>query len=221
MSYIGKTPASAALTSSDITDGIISLPKLTDGTDGNIISYDASGNPVAVATGTDGQVLTSTGAGSPPAFETLASAANTPYFHAYSTSAQTLNHATETKKTFTTKIESASGVFDLTNNKFVCVTAGKYFLTFNLYGYDSDNGLLRLDILVKVNGTQIQKFTTNRVTDIDGRDFSIGNSFIANLDTDDYVEMFAFSNTADSGTISLEGSATVPANYMSGFKSIE
>jgi hypothetical protein len=71
MSYIGKTPASAALTSSDITDGIISLPKLTDGTDGNIISYDASGNPVAVATGNDGQVLTSTGAGSPPAFETI------------------------------------------------------------------------------------------------------------------------------------------------------
>ncbi len=71
MSYIGKTPTSVPLTSSDITDGIITLPKLTDGTDGNIISYDASGNPVAVATGTDGQVLTSTGAGSPPVFEAL------------------------------------------------------------------------------------------------------------------------------------------------------
>jgi hypothetical protein len=42
------------------------------GTDGNIISYDASGNPVAIATGNDGQVLTSTGAGSPPAFEDAA-----------------------------------------------------------------------------------------------------------------------------------------------------
>ena len=44
---------------------------MASGTDGNIISYDASGNPVAIATGNDGQVLTSTGAGSPPAFETL------------------------------------------------------------------------------------------------------------------------------------------------------
>ena len=43
---------------------------MASGTDGNIISYDASGNPVAIATGSDGQVLTSTGAGSPPAFET-------------------------------------------------------------------------------------------------------------------------------------------------------
>ena len=50
----------------------VSLTEMASGTDGNIISYDASGNPVAIATGSDGQVLTSTGAGSPPAFETPA-----------------------------------------------------------------------------------------------------------------------------------------------------
>ena len=79
MSYIGRQPTAAALTSSDITDGIITEAKMADdaisitelkaGTDGNIISYDASGNPVAIATGSDGQVLTSAGAGQPPAFE--------------------------------------------------------------------------------------------------------------------------------------------------------
>jgi|TARA_R110002110_G_scaffold127499_1_gene306485 hypothetical protein len=41
---------------------------MAPGTDGNIISYDASGNPVAVATGSAGQVLTSAGAGAPPTF---------------------------------------------------------------------------------------------------------------------------------------------------------
>jgi len=55
-----------------IADNQITLAKLAGGTDGNIISYDASGDPVAIATGNDGQVLTSTGAGSPPAFETAA-----------------------------------------------------------------------------------------------------------------------------------------------------
>ena len=54
----------------NLTDNIVTLAKMASGTDGNIISYDASGNPVAIATGNDGQVLTSTGAGSPPAFET-------------------------------------------------------------------------------------------------------------------------------------------------------
>ena len=78
MSYIGTKPADAALTASDITDGIISTVKVTDdavtlakmasGTDGNLITYDASGNPAAVATGTSGHFLKSQGAGSVPVF---------------------------------------------------------------------------------------------------------------------------------------------------------
>ena len=54
-----------------IADDAITLAKMAPGTDGQIITYDASGNPVAVGPGTDGQVLTSTGAGSPPAFEAV------------------------------------------------------------------------------------------------------------------------------------------------------
>ncbi len=55
-----------------IADDAVTLAKQAAGTDGQIITYDASGNPAAVGPGTDGQVLTSTGAGSPPAFETPA-----------------------------------------------------------------------------------------------------------------------------------------------------
>jgi len=61
--------ADVNVTEGKIADNAITLAKMASGTDGNIISYDASGNPVAIATGSDGQVLTSTGAGSPPAFE--------------------------------------------------------------------------------------------------------------------------------------------------------
>ena len=71
MTYVGQKPANKPVNQTDIEDDAISLAKLAGGTDGNIISYDASGNPVAIATGNDGQVLTSTGAGSPPAFEAL------------------------------------------------------------------------------------------------------------------------------------------------------
>ena len=52
-----------------IADNQVTLAKMAGGTDGQIITYDANGDPVAVGPGTDGQVLTSTGAGSPPAFE--------------------------------------------------------------------------------------------------------------------------------------------------------
>ena len=52
-----------------IADDAVTTDKLAAGTDGHVITYDASGNPTTVGPGTDGQVLTSTGAGSPPAFE--------------------------------------------------------------------------------------------------------------------------------------------------------
>ena len=78
MAYIGKIPAAAALTSSDIADSIITEAKMADdaisltelkaGTDGEVISWDASGNPVAIGAGTSGHFLKSQGAGSQPVF---------------------------------------------------------------------------------------------------------------------------------------------------------
>jgi hypothetical protein len=66
------TLATDAVTAVKIADNAVDLAEMASGTDGQIITYDASGNPTAVGPGTDGQVLTSTGAGSPPAFETAA-----------------------------------------------------------------------------------------------------------------------------------------------------
>jgi hypothetical protein len=66
--------ADSSVTTAKINDNAITLDKMASGTDGNIISYDASGNPVAVATGSAGQILTSAGAGSPPIFSTPAAA---------------------------------------------------------------------------------------------------------------------------------------------------
>ena len=59
----------------DIADNAITLAKMAGGVDGNIISYDASGDPVAVVTGSSGQVLTSAGAGAPPTFAAVAGVA--------------------------------------------------------------------------------------------------------------------------------------------------
>ena len=52
-----------------LKDDAVTLAKQAAGTDGQVITYDASGNPKAIGPGTDGQVLTSAGAGAEPAFE--------------------------------------------------------------------------------------------------------------------------------------------------------
>ena len=66
----GKTSLTTVQTA-DIANDAITLAKLAGGTDGNIISFDASGDPGAIATGSDGQALHSAGAGAQPAFETV------------------------------------------------------------------------------------------------------------------------------------------------------
>jgi hypothetical protein len=71
------TPSAGVMTNmtgaveASLVDNAVTLAKMAGGTDGQVITYDASGDPVAVGPGTDGQVLTSTGAGSPPAFEAV------------------------------------------------------------------------------------------------------------------------------------------------------
>jgi len=51
-----------------IADDAITLAKMASGTDGNIITYDASGNPAVVASGTSGHFLKSQGADTVPVF---------------------------------------------------------------------------------------------------------------------------------------------------------
>jgi len=67
-----KVGGSAGVPTASIRDDAVTIAKLAAATDGVIITYDASGNPVHVGPGSDGEVLTSTGAGSPPAFEAAA-----------------------------------------------------------------------------------------------------------------------------------------------------
>ncbi len=63
--------AGSAVTTAKINDDAVTLAKMAGGTDGNIISFDSSGDPVAIATGSSGQVLTSAGAGAQPAMSAV------------------------------------------------------------------------------------------------------------------------------------------------------
>ncbi len=75
MSFLSGRTSLTTVQTGDLADDAVTLAKLAAGTDGNLISFDTSGDPVAVATGTDGQVLTSSGANAVCAFEDASSGA--------------------------------------------------------------------------------------------------------------------------------------------------
>ncbi len=67
---IGTATAVAANTAkTSLEDNSVTLAKMAAGTDGNLITYDTNGDPVAVATGTATHILTSNGAGAAPTFQ--------------------------------------------------------------------------------------------------------------------------------------------------------
>ena len=65
----GAQIADDAVTTAKILDDNVTLAKMAGGTDGNLITYDASGDPAHVATGTATHLLTSNGAGAAPTFQ--------------------------------------------------------------------------------------------------------------------------------------------------------
>ena len=64
--------SSNAVTTAKIQDDAVTLAKMAGGTDGNLITYDASGDPAYVATGSATNILTSNGAGAAPTFQAAA-----------------------------------------------------------------------------------------------------------------------------------------------------
>ena len=104
---------SGVIVEADIADNAVTLAKMAGGTDGNIISFDASGNPVAVATGDDGQVLTSSGAGAVCAFEDAAGGAT----------AATMQASTSGTAVDFTGIPSGTVAIDVIWSAYSCSTA--------------------------------------------------------------------------------------------------
>ena len=67
-----KVGSVAGVPTASIRDDAVTLAKLAAGTDGELITWDASGDPAAVAVGTATHVLTSNGAGAAPTFQAAA-----------------------------------------------------------------------------------------------------------------------------------------------------
>ena len=115
----GAKIADDTVAEANMANDAISLTELKAGTDGQIITYDASGNPTAVGPGTDGQVLTSTGAGSPPAFEALPASNN--YTHP--------NHSGEVTSTADGAQVIADNIVDEANLKVSNAPTNGHFLS--------------------------------------------------------------------------------------------
>jgi len=199
-----------------IADNQITLDKLAGGTDGNIISYDASGDPVAIATGNDGQVLTSAGAGAPPAFEDAAGG-NTPYFEAYSAGDEDVSDSTITKATLGTEAQDSDGKF--ASSRFTPTVAGRYYIEGQVFG-GSANGqgdVAAVKTLIYFNGSAYKSSSVHNENSSSEKNGNqcVPVSAIITFDTDDYVELYGY---VDKGSSQAKFFAGTKSTYLLGYK---
>ena len=137
------------------------------------------------------------------------------------TSNQNITDATGVKVTFDSEIYDVGSSFDLSNNKFTVATAGKYIVMPGITLYDSGNRLERGDMYIYKNGSLFQKFThfDYGYSSSNSREYNLGHSFIASLAVNDYIEMYVYHNTNDSGSIVAESDHR--QTYLSATKIIE
>ena len=76
-------PVTSVGNATAIANKALAIAKLADGTDGELITWDASGVIAAVAAGNATQVLTSNGAGTAPTFQAVAAGSDTTYTHTW------------------------------------------------------------------------------------------------------------------------------------------
>ena len=132
---------------------------------------------------------------------------NTPFTTVRRSDDQTLSHGSETKILFDAVInESSSNIFDLTNDKFTVATAGTYLILPQLRFYDPENRLTRAQCNIRKNGSPIKSFMyfDYGYSSSNSREISLGSGFLETLSASDYVDMYAYAATDDSGDLVAE-----------------
>ena len=133
----------------------------------------------------------------------LVGGTNTPAFEAYNNSSQSFSDNTNTKVEFDTEVFDSDGTF--ASNRFTPAVAGKYLIHSQThFGTGSNTNLVRCYYSIYKNGSQYAM--TNFDTRNGGNFRVLPNRITAimDLDSDDYVEIYAQVDTA-SGSITSAG----------------
>ena len=126
-------------------------------------------------------------------------------------SGTTVSDNVDTKVAFDNEILDTDNTFDSsTNYRFTPAVAGKYFITCTLYSDASAESIIRsIIVTIRKNGTAITG--ARAITDFRGNN-GVGAcgtvSTIVTLDTDDYIEIYAYQNSGGNSTIN--GNSSYP-----------
>jgi|TARA_R110002020_G_C16034312_1_gene753174 hypothetical protein len=149
--------ASDAVTTAKVLDNNVTLAKLGDGTQGDILYYGASGAPTRLGFGTSGDFLKTQGTGANPVWAT-AGGANTPAFAATFSGTTATVAGTWTKVPLATEVFDTDGDYDKdTNYRFTPTTSGKFYIYGHCWCYMQSTATQsqRIRTVIYKNGVEV------------------------------------------------------------------
>jgi hypothetical protein len=169
-----------------ISSKAVDISMLADGTDGELITWDATGKAATVPVGTATHVLTSNGAGAAPTFQAPAAGGGaSALFSARRGSNQTIADLTSTTVEFDTELFDTGSDFDTGTYTYTAPSAGKYMFTVSAYGFGLTAGDVFKFLLLK-NGSSIGTSNVEYTVSTDARR---GNTWVVDLASSDAIKI--------------------------------
>ena len=201
MSYIGSKPANKPVVASDLDPAVIT-----------------GQTALAVAPAATDEFLISDAGTLKRLDASLIGGANTPAFFINKSSSQSINDNTYTQITFDSEIIDTDNAF--ASNTFTVPTgeAGKYFISFQCFGYDGAANIRAHRIKIYKNDSSIARSQI----DLDGQDLTENTlvlSCVLDLSAGDTIKFYANLNTTDSGTADVNGDS-IYRSFVQGYKLI-
>ena len=179
--------------------GTIKTTNIEPIADNGTVTLGSSGDTFTVPSGVTVNMSSAT--------QTGVGGTNTPAFEAYlgGSGGQALSNDTITKVQFDTELYDTNNTYDSsTNYRFTPAVAGKYFIYSTLlYETGSNDNLGNSYIYVRVNGSSILELERIPNTHYGRMNYAQAN-LVADLDDDDYVEIYARVNTVSGSGQLLE-----------------
>jgi len=212
------TIANDAVTTAKILDNNVTLAKLDDGTQGDILYYGASGAPTRLGFGTSGDFLKTQGTGANPVWAT-AGGNNTPAFMVCLNAAQTPSNDTWTKITLNREVLDTDTAFDSSTNYRFTVPAGaggEYLIYYGIRIGDDASALREASTAVYLNGARLAQSAVN-FDNNPARNITMSGTVIITLVATDYLELYGLSNSTDgSPQPTFSGDSTIYDTWMGG-----
>ena len=184
----------------------VDVADLANGTDGELITWDAAGAPATVAAGTATHVLTSNGAGAAPTFQAAGGGGISEEFRAYKSGAQSVNALSVTEIEFDAEAFDTGNNFNTSTYTYTVPSDGIYYFnyTIGLSSFDAD---ARMQLYIKVGGSNAT-FAPLTVGGSGTNNASYNASILLDLSTSDAVTFNVFHNGSGAKSVSTGSDGT-------------